>query len=307
MSELDPTSEIERIRNVIDRAVEAIEPGGDPFKVFPNPREADRRDQIRWGNNLTTNQAAELRMIMGEVGVGRFSNVNAETKGLTDDGFVAYTDGGKPNKMIAELNVLTKDVAVRPCTYIISGSDRPLKDDEVALGEVLLSAADKPAEDDEAESGEVLSGVAVRDEHDMAIKIVKAHLEFTELDEAVQLYDDARYSVAYIGTLAGRPVYDIKIKTRDQNGEKQRKVPTQERMQIASQLGEGLPVAFTTGASFTPSAEVAAHNSGVDVVVLSYGTEEMARVEGAESPRLPAVGSIGAEAYKTAAFLANKP
>lgn len=291
MSEIEPTNEIERIQDVIDRAAEVVEPGGKPLEVFPDPRLAERRDKMDWvkGDSLPTNTVVELRTIMAEVGPGRMHNIGAEQVGLVDNGFVAFIDGGKPNKMIAELNVLAKDTDIRPSMYIFGGSpDRFLKDDEQALGRKLLD------------------GATADNELDMAVQVVRAHSEFTALDEPVELHDDPRHSITWVGMLDNRPVYTMGIKRLSPSGERQPKVRTEERMQMAAQLGEGAPVAFTTGALYVPSAEVAAHHSGVDAVVLSYGTEEMARVQGVEHPVLPSVTDLGAEAYKTAAFLAGQ-
>lgn len=291
MSELDQTSEIERIQQALHRATEAIKPGGDPFEVFPNPRDKERSADIVWGANLSTEQEEGFRAAMAEIGPGRTHNVGAEHWGLEDNNFVALTEGGQPHKMIAELNVLLGSdddhpVATRPAAYVVSGSpDRDLNETEQAISKALL-------------------GVAGKNEQEVAELAVSTRSEFTPV-EPVALHDGIKWSMTWFGMLDGRPVYSMGIKRLDPDGEKQPKVTTKEKMEIVSEIVDGIPVAFATGATTVPSAEVAAHDSDVEVFVLSYGIEELAKVKGTD-PIPPAINQLGAEAYKTAAFLAGK-
>lgn len=284
-------NEQDHMRDSLQRATEAVtgDPHADPFEVFPNPGEKERRADIVWGDDLNEVQQQGLRAAMAELGPGRAHNIGPVEQGLTDGNYVALTEGGQPHKMIAQINVLLES-SERPATYIISGSpDRSLGEAERAIGADLLGIDSEEVADNELS---------------MAEQIVRSYGEEFIPEETADIEDTEDFTLKQIGSFNGRPVLLMGIKRMyGEDGGRYRQLSNDKKIQLAHQIN-GQTVAFVTSATYAPSNTVSAEKSGVDATVLSYGTHELAQVKG-EEPAEPSIAQLGAEAYKTAKLLKN--
>lgn len=103
-------------------------PGADPLEVFPNPRSAERRTDIVWGDQLTTEQIVAFRGIMAKVGPGRRESQGAAAIGLRP-GYNAVLEGGLPHKMKAELDLVIND-QVLPRRIFVAATKRKSAESE---------------------------------------------------------------------------------------------------------------------------------------------------------------------------------
>lgn len=293
MSEVNDQSERLRVmQTAIEKAAEITSGcvGADPLEVFPDPSTKERRADVVWGADLTEDEQEAFRGVLSEIGPGRKYNVGPKDSGLQDNGYVALFEGGQPHKMIAQLNVVAQD-SEQPSVYILSGSpERVLGETEKTIGAKLLGI-----EADQVAGNELA----------MAEQIVRSQLGFEPAqnqDTETSSTESTKYDLKMIGHLEGRPVQLMAISRQYNEDGSYKQLSNTEKIQTVAK--EGQPVALVTSATYAPSNEVAVAKSGVEAVVLTYGTVELAKVKG-EPVSEPSIAQLGAEAFKATQLLAK--
>ena len=303
MTEFDQSQEyIQKIQFAIEKATEIVAgPGTDPFAVFPNPADKERRADVEWDPMLSEAEEEAFRGVMSELGIGRERSIGPGEAGLSNDNYVAVFEGGQPHKLIAQLNIVDNPDEPRPGQYIVTG----------ATGRILGQA--------EKENAANLLGIDIEQvgetEYDLAVATVSARNGFEPAAHRTTAENngDQWHSEETLGTLNGALVKALAIKRVEDPGDRSPQWTNQEKMEKvvrdvkASYRGLPIKVAFVTSSTYQPSNEIeaaaASLNTDGDVRVLSYGTHELAAVKGVD-PVVPAINQLGGEAYKTAAKLA---
>lgn len=292
---------IGRIRKGLSAAAEAItgNPDTDPLLVFPDPADAERREDIKFAVPLNAQQEAAFREAMAGLGLGRKSNWGAEEAGL-ETGYLAFLEGGQGHKMLAELN-LAVNSRVRPGMIILSGdSGRILPEDERNLTAKVLG---REVED----VGE--------NEYEVAKQVFAAHPQFEAVepvtwpigfDQSAGVSSEPTGQFTMVGKFGTASAVVMRI-DRDQypaddGSQKFHRLDNRGKLAVLRNAGMVGQVGFATSSTYQPSIEIdtlAMSQDDFDVRVISYGMDELASVKG-EPSKPPSIDQLAAEAYKTA-------
>jgi hypothetical protein len=318
-------NKLQQISKALERATFHVtgEVGRNPLEVFPDPKTAQRRADVVWNPNLSEEQEQRFRADMGEIGPGITTDIGPAEVGFENHrypnwGYIAILEGGQPHKMIAQLRIIRdpgRDL-LPIAIWQTASADRKIGDDEIKFMAKYLGC-------DISEVGETELDVAEQIlRHEADFEVMIPGLNKMPTDEVYQSAkgslmdpyfigkflnpspedpnDTAQVYVQLMGVKAGSDRY-----TQASNADKMR--------QVIEFLDSDDPlprVGFVTSATYQPSNVISAHlvaqETGVNVQVLSYGTERLAQVRGIE-PEQPALHQLGGEAYKTAELLAELP
>ncbi len=132
---------LEIMRSTVDKAAEIVsgEAGADPLKVFPDPKQKERRADVNFDKTLSLDQTDAFRGVMLDLGPGREESIGASEAGLAE-GYGAVLEGGQAHKMMAELDLVLSD-EIQPSFILITGAGpdgRPIPDGEKDLTAGLL-------------------------------------------------------------------------------------------------------------------------------------------------------------------------
>jgi len=311
---ISPEEQVRQFGQALTEAVQAINPGAieqglTPLDVFPEPSE--RREDTPFEDALDHAQAAEFRIAMSKMGVGRETDEPAEVVGLPE-GYKAIVEAGQGHKVKAELTVVAEG-SVRPSVIVMPATiERILPSKEKELTSRVLGVAIDNVADNEKELVRQILELDPRFEAAAEERVLPLRYD---IDSAAVSEDPHSEQMIEIGTYDGIPVITLDIE-RIYEGEpdEQGRVPyrqpgTDKVLTILDQVftHEGdtdAPLGFVTSATYKPSRTLDTirfgQSHGRHAAVITYGTAKLAVVKGEEAPTPPALAQLAGEAHKAA-------
>jgi|GEM_PF-912657 hypothetical protein len=321
-AEQKATETLEKQAYALAEAIAAVAPessAANPLEIFPQPGE--RRADTEF--SLPPHQGNAFREAMAKLGIGRETNLSATEVGLKD-GYVAVIEGGQAHKILAELNIVLADKTTRPSSIIIAATP------ERAIPEPEVDKA-KEKETTAKVLGVEIDQVAAT-EYDVAQQIIYKKLPGLQPQSVSVLdfgYDmDGR---VYTGEATGQfkrmgsinhaiPVYLLRVDreyTDPSNPKQYKTLGVRNLIKVVAGVlrhngenaDENADIGFVTSATYQPSREIDAASAMIEIErlgesrnvgVITYGTQELAKVKKEQVPQPPALGQLAGEAHKAA-------
>ncbi len=312
-SEQKAAETLEKQAHTLAEAISIVAPENSttsPLEVFPEPGE--RRADTEF--SLPPHQEKAFREAMARLGIGRETNLSASEVGLKD-GYVAIIEGGQAHKMLAELNVVLADKSIRPTAIIVAASpDRVIPEPE----------------NDKAKEKEVTAkvlGIDVENvganEYDVAMQVAESITIFHKIAKHYHPigYDlEGNVSGDYnseqfkqIGFIGNALVVMLRVDRKYSEGGKYETLGARGLIEVVNGYlnlrATGGNLGFVTSATYQPSREIDAASAMIEIErqgnsrnvgVITYGTQELAKVKKEDYPAPVALGQLAGEAHKAA-------
>jgi len=304
---------LDRMAFVLAEAVAAVEPANStasPLEIFPEP--GQRRADTEF--SLPAEQETAFRAAMSKLGMGREIDQTASEVGLKD-GYVAIIEGGQAHKMIAELNTVLSDPAVRPSAIVVAATpDRIIPDpasDKAKEKEVTARVFNTDIESIPETEYDVAQQVIYKIPDLLAQRLAVLELSY-DMDGNVSSESTGQFKrIGMVNHIT--PVYLLRVdREYDRHDPKKyRTLGSKNLIKVVDgmlrQNGETQDVGFVTSATYQPSREVDAASAMLEIErqgvfrnvgVITYGTHQLAEVKKEPYPQLPALGQLAGEAHK---------
>src|SRR3989344_1967964 len=308
---------LERQAHALAGAVVAVDPENSatsPLEIFPEPGE--RRADTEF--SLPPEQEKAFREAMAKMGIGRETNLTANEAGLRNN-YIAIIEGGQAHKMFAELNVVLSDETIKPNAIIIAATPE--------------RAIPEPETDNSKEKETTARVLGIETDHVMPTEYDVAQQLFYKVPgvqaqrvnvlnfgydlEGNFLPNEATGQFKRIGTVNYLiPVLLLRVDRlySDPSNPKQYKTLGVRNLikVVAGMLdhdSQDADIGFVTSATYQPSREIDAAASMLEIEregvprnvgVVTYGTQELAKVKKENQPAPPALGQLAGEAHKAA-------
>jgi hypothetical protein len=281
----------------------------DPLEVFPAPKERRADDA---GLELTGDQEVSLRAAAAELGFGRTTNRGAEQLGLAE-GYAAIIEGGQAHKVVAEIRTVLDDPVQPGIIFLAASPNRKISMANEKDQPEIRSIRHQLGLSEEHEVEETEYSV-VRKLLDMLPDFVPEHepglVPFSyDAEDGFKIGSEENGQLLHVGSIFDRSVVMLRIDRHNNADGSYVQPQTSDVIQIVdSFLGSEdygvTDIGFVTSSTYQASREVdgvrAMLETGHNVGVITYGTHQLAKVKGEETPSPASIAQLPGELHKLA-------